>query len=60
MEPTPTQVIRRAISRADLATIAAMQFGDMVKAVVDVARGVEDEALRERIRSVVATLVSDA
>ncbi len=119
MEPTPTQVIRHAISRADLATIATPQFGDMVKAVVDVARGVmaigaelhsdeeaalledgsrqpnvwgiklypgevgegfiefdsminirpaqgnrsrgvEDEGLRSRIRSVVATLVSDA
>lgn len=40
MEPTPTQVIRHAISRADLATIATPQFGDMVKAVVDVSRGV--------------------
>ncbi len=40
MERSPFQIVRRPITRADLATIAAGQFGDMVKAVVDVARGV--------------------
>lgn len=119
MQPTPMQVIRHAITRANLVTIATPQFGDMVKAVIDVARGVmaigaelhsdeeaalledgsrqsdvwginlypgdvgdgfiefdsminirpaqgnrsrgvEDEDLRARIRSVVALLVSDA
>ncbi len=35
-----TEIIRRAIPRARLATLAAAQFGDMVKAVVDVERRV--------------------
>lgn len=34
------RVVRQQIARADLGAIAAEQFGDMVKAVVDVARGV--------------------
>ena len=36
----PLRIIRSAIARADLASLAQTQFGDMVKAVVDVARGV--------------------
>ncbi|MEX0892971.1 MAG: DUF5674 family protein [Gemmatimonadota bacterium] len=32
------QIVRQAIPRSRLATIAAAQFGDMVKAVVDVRR----------------------
>jgi hypothetical protein len=40
MERDPFQIVRHPITRADLVTIAAEQFGDMVKAVVDVARGV--------------------
>jgi len=34
------EVIRRPISRARLSSLAEAQFGDMVKAVVDVERGV--------------------
>ncbi len=40
MEQNPLQLVHRPLTRADLATIAASQFGDMVKAVVDVERGV--------------------
>lgn len=35
-----TEIIRRAIPRARLARVAAAQFGDIVKAVVDVERRV--------------------
>ncbi|HXG97315.1 MAG TPA: DUF5674 family protein [Gemmatimonadales bacterium] len=34
------EIIRRPISRARLSLLAEAQFGDMVKAVVDVERGV--------------------
>ena len=37
MEP-PLEIIRTSIARADLLAIASQQFGDMVKAVVDVDR----------------------
>jgi hypothetical protein len=119
MEAPTLQVIRQAITRADLSSIAERQFGDMVKSVVDVdrkvmaigaelhsdeeaalledgsiqaalwginlypgeggdaflefdsminvrpaqgnrSRGVESEPLRDRIRDVVRSLVSDA
>ena len=40
MNASPLRIVRSALSRADLATLAEGQFGDMVKAVVDVARGV--------------------
>jgi Protein of unknown function (DUF5674) len=33
------RIVRDAISRQDLASLAAAQFGDIVKAVVDVERG---------------------
>lgn len=35
-----TEIIRRAVPRARLAALAEAQFGDMVKAVVDVERQV--------------------
>jgi hypothetical protein len=34
------QIVRQPITRADLAAIASRQFGDMVKAVVDLDRSV--------------------
>ena len=34
------RIVREPISRADLARIAEEQFGDLVKAVVDVERGI--------------------
>ena len=40
MDAAPLRIIRSAVGRADLASLAESQFGDMVKAVVDVARGV--------------------
>ena len=61
------EIIRRPISRARLSSLAEAQFGDMVKAVVDVERGVmaiggelhadEEAALQDRIRRVVTVLV---
>lgn len=36
----PLRILRDPIARAGLAAIAAEQFGDMVKAVVDVRRGI--------------------
>lgn len=38
--PTSIQVVRDAISLDDLRVLAVGQFGDMVKAVVDVATGI--------------------
>lgn len=40
MDPMIPQIVRETIRRSYLATIAEGQFGDMVKAVVDVSRGV--------------------
>ncbi|MGH7587020.1 MAG: DUF5674 family protein [Gemmatimonadota bacterium] len=40
MSPAPLQIVRERIARSSLAAIAEEQFGDMVKAVVDVSRGV--------------------
>jgi Protein of unknown function (DUF5674) len=40
MQHDPLQIIRSPISRAELVVIAAGQFGDMVKAVIDVERRV--------------------
>jgi len=34
------RIVRQPIPRSQIATLARQQFGDMVKAVVDVARGV--------------------
>ncbi|MFI5260103.1 MAG: DUF5674 family protein, partial [Candidatus Limnocylindrales bacterium] len=35
----PLRIVRTSVARADLAELAERQFGDMVKAVVDVTRG---------------------
>lgn len=40
MDAGSLRIVRSPIARADLAALAERQFGDMVKAVVDVARGV--------------------
>jgi hypothetical protein len=40
MDPEPLRIISQPINRADLSAIAETQFGDMVKAVVDVGRRV--------------------
>jgi len=40
MNATPLYIVRDEVRRSDLAALAESQFGDMVKAVVDVARGV--------------------
>lgn len=34
------EIIRKAVSRATLGEMARQQFGDMVKAVVDVEQGI--------------------
>jgi len=38
--PVPLQIVRKKILRSTLTALAEEQFGDMVKAVVDVGRGV--------------------
>ena len=38
MEPPALEIIRTSIARANLLAIASRQFGDMVKAVVDLDR----------------------
>lgn len=40
VNPSEIRIIREQITRAELAEMAQARFGDMVKAVVDVARGV--------------------
>ena len=40
MNASPVRHVRDRITRADLAALAELVFGDMVKAVVDVERGV--------------------
>ena len=40
MNPGSLQIVREKIARSHLAELAEEQFGDMVKAVVDVSRGV--------------------
>jgi hypothetical protein len=40
MSSTPLRVVRDRIQRSELITLAGSQFGDMVKAVVDVRRGI--------------------
>lgn len=40
MDPPPLQIVRERIARSRLAAIAEEQFGDMVKVVVDLSRGV--------------------
>ena len=38
MEMPPPRIVREPLTRSELGTIASEQFGDMVKAVVDVDR----------------------
>lgn len=40
VDPDPLQIVRERFPRSRLVAIAEEQFGDMVKAVVDVGRGV--------------------
>lgn len=40
MEIPPPRIVREPLTRAALVTIASGQFGDMVKAVVDLGRGI--------------------
>lgn len=40
MNPADARIIRDRISRDELRQMAAARFGDMVKAVVDVSRGI--------------------
>ena len=40
MDTPRIHIVRDAVTRAELAALAERQFGDMVKVVVDVARGV--------------------
>jgi uncharacterized protein DUF5674 len=40
MSPSEVRIVREPITRAELAEMAAARFGDMVKAVIDVTRGV--------------------
>jgi hypothetical protein len=40
MSPAEPRIIREPTTRAELRTLAAARFGDLVKAVVDVARDV--------------------
>lgn len=56
MDTPPIRIVRDAVTRVELAALAERQFGDMVKAVVDV----EDEGLRTAIRGVVSRLVTAA
>lgn len=40
MEIPPPRIVREPLTRPELVSIASAQFGDMVKAVVDVRRGI--------------------
>ncbi|HZD85215.1 MAG TPA: DUF5674 family protein, partial [Gemmatimonadaceae bacterium] len=40
MEMLPPRIVREQLTRSELVRIASDQFGDMVKAVVDVERGI--------------------
>jgi hypothetical protein len=40
MDSNPLRIIRQRIDRSELGAMAEAQFGDMVKAVVDVERGI--------------------
>jgi hypothetical protein len=40
VNPTDPRIIREPISRGDLRVLAEARFGDMVKAVVDIQRGI--------------------
>jgi hypothetical protein len=38
MEPTMLRIVRKTMTRSELSALAEQQFGDLVKAVVDVHR----------------------
>ncbi|HEU4747225.1 MAG TPA: DUF5674 family protein, partial [Gemmatimonadaceae bacterium] len=40
MKIPPPRIVREPLTRPELVSIASAQFGDMVKAVVDVRRGI--------------------
>lgn len=40
MDMPPPRIIREPLARSELVSIASEQFGDMVKAVVDIERGI--------------------
>lgn len=40
MSPDQPRIVRARITRSELTTLAASRFGDLVKAVVDVTRGI--------------------
>lgn len=40
MRPDQPRIVRTAITRSELTSLAASRFGDLVKAVVDIARGI--------------------
>lgn len=40
MDQSPIRIVRSAVTRAELSSIAESQFGDMVKAVVDLDRSI--------------------
>lgn len=40
MESSPLRLVRDTLRRSELSSLAERQFGDMVKAVVDVRRGI--------------------
>ena len=40
MSGMPIQIVRESITRGDLRRLAERQFGDFLKAVVDVGRGI--------------------
>lgn len=40
MDSSPLRIVREGVRRSELAAIAELQFGDMVKGVIDVERGI--------------------
>ena len=40
MEMPPPRIVRKPLTRSEIVSMASEQFGDMVKAVVDVERGI--------------------
>jgi len=57
MDAPRVRIVRSGLARAELAALAEGQFGDMVKAVVDVARGMM--AIGGELHADEATLLDD-
>lgn len=57
MSPSDVRIVRKPITRGDLAEMAQARFGDMVKAVVDIARGIM--AVSGELHSEEALLLED-